>query len=130
MGMFFNNSGNYLINSNDKKRKNHFILSDFVLPGLHKRINKARKEWLIKSDNSLNWNDWAKINPNTARDICLEAEYFYGDSKILPIDWKEVINASNKSCEAVIDDGSYKPKIFDDPENGQIKIAGLGFEDK
>merc|ERR1712093_20766 len=67
-----------------KNTTGKLYLSELLIPGYSRRINKARERWQTINNNSLEWNEWAKLNPNAARNICLEAEYFYGDGKILP----------------------------------------------
>merc|ERR1711976_982675 len=75
-----------------KKTLNSNLLrmNNLVQPDIVKRSNKAYEKWLNKNDNSLEWNDWARKNPNRARDICLEAEYFYRKGKKLPSDWSVI----------------------------------------
>merc|ERR1712046_376717 len=69
-----------------------FKLSDHIFSSFHDRLKENHREWNYKNDNSQDWNEWAKRNPRRARDICLEAEYFYGDGKILPEDWNDIVN--------------------------------------
>jgi len=96
------------------------ILSVILFPGLTRRIDKAHKKWLNKNDNSDDWDKWANNNPQLARDICLEVEFFCGckdtyKNCTLPKDWEEEnIRLKNEQKEVLkIDDGSYDPKIFE-----------------
>merc|ERR1712050_294034 len=108
------------INKNKSKSEKCNILTTFLFPGLTKRIHKAHKNWLIKGDNSVDWYEWAYNNPQLARDICLEVEFFYGCKNTykncaLPKDWEEEnIRLRNEQKEVLkIDDGSYNPRIFE-----------------
>jgi len=109
-----------------------YIITDFVLSGFRNRMQKAHADWIVRNNSSLEWNEWARRNPSKARDICLEAEYFYGDGLILPRSWDDAIEEWKKTkiCNCENDDGKYKPKILDEPKTGPIGLAGLGFVDK
>lgn len=63
-----------------------------------------------RNDNTIEWEEWARRNPDKARDICLEAEYFYGDSNVLPKDWAPILEKWDKATrgDAVVDDGTYQ----------------------
>merc|ERR1711862_488357 len=95
-----------------------FKLTEHIFSNFHDRLKKSRREWNYKNDNSRDWNEWANRNPGRARDICLENEYFYGESKTLPKSWEVVIEKWDKMTrgDLVIDDCTYQPKIFDELE--------------
>jgi len=95
-------------------------------------VEKERNEWNWKNNNSLEWNEWAMRNLTEARDICLEAEFFYGEGNILPINWAPVIEKWDKEAKGniVIDDESYHPKINDEVETGPIRVLRLGYKDR
>jgi hypothetical protein len=118
--------------SNKKTEQSINAINDIVLFGFNKRVQKVYHDWMSKNNNSIDWNEWARRNPSIARDICLEAEYFYGEGLILPRSWDAIIAEWKKanSCRCENDDGKYRPKIIDEPKTGPIGIAELGFKDK
>eukprot|EP00747_Dinoflagellata_sp_TGD_P150094 gnl/TRDRNA2_/TRDRNA2_177077_c1_seq1.p1 gnl/TRDRNA2_/TRDRNA2_177077_c1~~gnl/TRDRNA2_/TRDRNA2_177077_c1_seq1.p1 ORF type:complete len:191 (-),score=6.09 gnl/TRDRNA2_/TRDRNA2_177077_c1_seq1:258-830(-) len=105
------------------------ILTKCLFPNFQNRLEEARQVWNYKNDNSKDWNEWANRNLEKARDICLEAEYFFGDGKILPKTWEKTLDGWNDHSkgDASIDSCTYQPKIFDEPESGPIQLTRLGF---
>merc|ERR1712224_1192331 len=85
---------------------------------------ETREKFFHMNDNSLMWDEWAKRSPDAARDICLEAEYFYGDGNILPKVWAPVLEKWEEAArgDALIDEGSYQPKIYDEQETGPTRM--------
>merc|ERR1712167_11556 len=86
-------------------------LCDIIMPGFSQRLERAKDEWLYKNDSSLAWKEWACRNPEKAREICLEAEYFYGNGNILPKDWAPLLAKWDTTTrgDTLIDNGTYNP---------------------
>merc|ERR1719453_842424 len=91
-------------------------LCSSLLPVFALRLEKISKMHSLETNNVMSWNEWARRNLVQARNICLEADYFYGTSNVLPKDWSNMVEQwESTSCgDCLIDDGSYKPIIFDE----------------
>merc|ERR1712070_1215516 len=85
------------------------------------RIEQTKANWYSYANTTLDWNEWARTNLQEARDICIEADYFFGNSNVLPRDWSDVVEKWEKIgvCgDAELDDGTYQPVILDASEKG------------
>merc|ERR1711869_144255 len=97
------------------------------LVDFRQRLQRISNDWIVKNNSSLDWNSWARANPREARDMCLEADYFFGSSNVLHKDWSSIVAkwgnipspvGGDVRGDAKLDDGSYQPVIFDEPETG------------
>merc|ERR1712124_13240 len=109
-------------------------ITDLFLMDYRYRIDQTETDWYSRNNSSLTWNEWARTNLQEARNICIEAEYFFGNSNILPKDWSSIVEKWGNISDDVkgdvrLDDGTFQPAIFDEPETGPIKSSGLGFTD-
>merc|ERR1712224_800 len=59
-------------------------LSNLFLGDFHSRLEQKNNNWYLRNNSFLDWNDWARTNPQEARDICIEADYFFGNNNVLP----------------------------------------------
>merc|ERR1712224_250255 len=99
------------------------FISGLFFANFCSKLEQTTNNWYVRNDTSLSWNDWVRLNPEKARDICIEADYFFGNSNVLPGDWSNIIEKWEDMSrgDARIDDGSYQPLICDEPETGPVR---------
>merc|ERR1712224_1002009 len=94
------------LHSREDTSKHSFHITDLTGGDFRFRLKQTSQEYQ-KNNSFMDWNEWAQTNPLEARNICLEADYFYGNSNILPVDWSSIVEKWGKAGsrgDATLDD--------------------------